>query len=577
MDQWRVPLIQRFDKDFEEFIDVEQYSEIQNSDKLKVIVHEKQQNAIANKSCDSPDVQIRPNTAVKETQRKICFAGRNMGLTEPMEEDKIDAQSDKDLKHKSRIYGKDKPDANLTEYQRAVNDVSYQIVQNNQVLLVDRRELMKQAQAQVQKTYTFKKGYSRSASADNNQQKKTETCKQEKTFKEERAIRHMELTEKIKETKNMIRYKTLRRDKCASAKEWKACEMLSDEIKKLLSEKGQLERELVLLVRKQKKNQWWEKTGSSEQPPRKRRQLIHLKQLQRKKCCRVKMISEMHLSEESTSESKIDDKRCSGGEQETAIDSSQQLHSDDSKHHDHLQEHELQANEEDNQQEHQQAGFRDNHELPLSKQRSTTGEMYMNANQLFDMLRAYRLNWMPFVELLKTEIPSVTSEALDQLLLDFASQLPYLDLKENEEHLIEESRQVNLMNRRMDEMNDENVVSESEEWINVNNVLGAERRELISKKVKSLRKQATSEATKKIEAERFLKRKRSKHVGTILKKYPYIGNDTENFVKSRGVGTEARRRTGLLTFDGNRKKSQTEKLQLFAGQNIEQQQRANQI
>ena len=80
---------------------------------------------------------------------------------------------------------------------------------------------------------------------------------------------------------------------------------------------------------------------------------------------------------------------------------------------------------------------------------------------------------MHFVELLKTEIPSVTSEALDQLLLDFASQLPYLDLKETEEHSIEESQQV--MNKRMEEMNDENVVAESEdsdpeEWISVNNV-----------------------------------------------------------------------------------------------------------
>lgn len=125
-------------------------------------------------------------------------------------------------------------------------------------------------------------------------------------------------------------------------------------------------------------------------------------------------------SEESTSESETDDEGCSGGEQETAIDFSQQLHSDDSKHHDNLQEHESQANKEDNQQEHQ-AGFRDNYELPLGKQRSTTGEIYMNTNQLLDMLRACKLNWMPFVELLKTEIPSVTSEALDQLLLDFAS------------------------------------------------------------------------------------------------------------------------------------------------------------
>ena len=42
-------LIQRFDKDFEEFVDVEQYSEIQNSDKLKVIVHEKEQKKKTNK------------------------------------------------------------------------------------------------------------------------------------------------------------------------------------------------------------------------------------------------------------------------------------------------------------------------------------------------------------------------------------------------------------------------------------------------------------------------------------------------------------------------------------------------
>lgn len=123
---------------------------------------------------------------------------------------------------------------------------------------------MTQAQTRVQDTYTFKKGFSRSVSADNNRQKETKECKKEKTFKEERAIRHMELTEKIKETKNMIRYKTLRRDKCSAVKEWKACETLSGEIGKLLSEKGQLERELALLERKQKKSQWYEKRASSE-------------------------------------------------------------------------------------------------------------------------------------------------------------------------------------------------------------------------------------------------------------------------------------------------------------------------
>ena len=62
---------------------------------------------------------------------------------------------------------------------------------------------------------------------------------------------------------------------------------------------------------------------------------------------------------------------------------------------------------------------------------------------------------------------------------------------------------------------------------------------------KSIQEQATREAVKKIEAERFLRRRRSKLVGTILKKYPNIGNDIENFVKSHGVGAEAWRRMGV--------------------------------
>lgn len=156
---------------------------------------------------------------------------------------------------------------------------------------------MTQAQTRVQDTYTFKKGFFRSVSADNNRQKETKECKKEKTFKEERAIRHMELTEKIKETKNMIRYKTLRRDKCSAVKEWKACETLSGEIGKLLSEKGQLERELALLERKQKKSQWYEKRASSETTSNEKKKvsLQHHQLLQTKMLNSHQLISEVHL------------------------------------------------------------------------------------------------------------------------------------------------------------------------------------------------------------------------------------------------------------------------------------------
>jgi len=210
--------------------------------------------------------------------------------------------------------------------------------------------------------------------------------------------------------------------------------------------------------------------------------------------------------------------------------------------------------------------FKDKFELPLSKERSSTGEAFMNTNQLLDCLKSCRLNWIAFANSLKNEMPTLSTEALDQLLLDFASQLPYLNLEENEEQLIEQSRQIYLENKRVEEVAEEAdgmIVSESgdssddaEELTRVNGLFGTVAKELIAKKVKNLRKQAARTAAKKIEGERFLRRKRSKHTGTILRKYPNIGKDIENFVKSRGVGAEQWRRTGVLTFDGNRKVGQ---------------------
>ena len=38
----------------------------------------------------------------------------------------------------------------------------------------------------------------------------------------------------------------------------------------------------------------------------------------------------------------------------------------------------------------------------------------------------------------------------------------------------------------------------------------------------------------------------------ILKDYPNIGTDIEDYMKERSVGAEAWRRTGVLTFDGNK-------------------------
>ena len=53
--------------------------------------------------------------------------------------------------------------------------------------------------------------------------------------------------------------------------------------------------------------------------------------------------------------------------------------------------------------------------------------------------------------------------------------------------------------------------------------------------------------------QRFLKKKRSKKVSRILTEIPEIGKEIENFVMECGAGADAWRRTGVITFDGNRK------------------------
>lgn len=48
------------------------------------------------------------------------------------------------------------------------------------------------------------------------------------------------------------------------------------------------------------------------------------------------------------------------------------------------------------------------------------------------------------------------------------------------------------------------------------------------------------------------KRKIQKRTSRVIKEHPSIGKDSEDFVKSKKVGADAWRRTGVLTFDGVR-------------------------
>lgn len=61
---------------------------------------------------------------------------------------------------------------------------------------------------------------------------------------------------------------------------------------------------------------------------------------------------------------------------------------------------------------------------------------------------------------------------------------------------------------------------------------------------------------KRLAAENFLNRKVNKRVQTIVDRFPDIGESIEKYVSEANVGTDAWRRTDVLTFDGNLKVQQ---------------------
>ena len=55
-----------------------------------------------------------------------------------------------------------------------------------------------------------------------------------------------------------------------------------------------------------------------------------------------------------------------------------------------------------------------------------------------------------------------------------------------------------------------------------------------------------------ISEKNFLLHKRSKRAKGILHDYPNIGKVIEEYVEQRSIGVDVWRRTGVLTFDGNK-------------------------
>ena len=169
---------------------------------------------------------------------------------------------------------------------------------------------------------------------------------------------------------------------------------------------------------------------------------------------------------------------------------------------------------------------------------------------LLYMLRENNLNWFTFAKDLEFMLPVGSQIVLNQILIDFADYIPFSDLTEREEQLVEVSRQTYL-DQRKQALDNEIFEAESEyedgDWCQINDILSNKAKAQIQQARRKIKRAATRETSKKIAKEALLQRQIPKRMSTFLK-YPDIGEKMEEFVQEHRVGADQWCRTGVFTF-----------------------------
>lgn len=181
-------------------------------------------------------------------------------------------------------------------------------------------------------------------------------------------------------------------------------------------------------------------------------------------------------------------------------------------------------------------------------------------DQLLCILRENKLNWFPFVMELKLMLRNYSSDVLNQAFLDFTHFLPSSDVTVEEDKLIELSRQAFLISecKHLDQdiIHSESESDDPEDYTEVSGYClnDPALKRLVARKRKILKKKAKRQFHKEVAKRALLKRKVPARASKLLKKFPNLGKDIEEFVKDNRIGADAWRRTGVATFDGNLKR-----------------------
>ena len=77
-------------------------------------------------------------------------------------------------------------------------------------------------------------------------------------------------------------------------------------------------------------------------------------------------------------------------------------------------------------------------------------------------------------------------------------------------------------------------------------------KEALKKRIDAIRRKCRRDRAKSLAEKNFLCHKTGRKVKSITSEFPDIGRVVEEYVQERSVGADAWRRTGMLTFDGNK-------------------------
>ena len=185
------------------------------------------------------------------------------------------------------------------------------------------------------------------------------------------------------------------------------------------------------------------------------------------------------------------------------------------------------------------------------KNRSTISPI-PDREHLLLILKEKKLNWFAFVGELTMLLQNHSLDTLSHVLNDISDHLVNMDLAYEEKKKVEFSRQAYLEYERQKKLHDGSRIIDDDSG-NPDDLLTQSIEVQVKKQQRLLKRQTKRILVSNKVEQRLLKRKVPKAVSRVLRKFPNIGRDIEEFVRSRKVGADAWRRMGVLTFDGNAK------------------------